>query len=256
MTISAEVVPVRALRDNYIWMIVDDAARTVWAVDPGEAEPVLHFIKKRNLVLSGILLTHHHGDHAGGIPDLLKAAHVPVYASAKSPHAFVTHRLCEGDIAHCGTLQFEVLEIPGHTLDHAGYFGHGMLFSGDTLFSAGCGRVFEGTPAMMFATLKKLEKIAVLDPATKVYCGHEYTLANLRFAKTVEPENSDISKKITQVQNMACTLPSRLSDELLFNPFLRCEEPAVIRAAGQHAGRELSSSVEVFQVLREWKNGF
>lgn len=246
------IVPVCALRDNYIWMIQPSGSHAAWAVDPGEAGPVLRWLSLQSLDLGGILLTHHHADHAGGIPALLEAfPGIPVFASEKTPHACVSVRVHENERIECGPLCFQVMNIPGHTLDHVAFFGHEALFCGDTLFSAGCGRVFEGTPGMMFSTLNK---ITTLPAATRVYCGHEYTAANLQFAQQVEPHNSHIAEKIRMIHPGSCSLPSRLSDEMKINPFLRCEEAAVQQAVMQQAGYEPESLVEVFRILREWKN--
>ena len=169
------ITPVRAFKDNYIWMLHD--TKRAWVVDPGDAVPVIEVLQKQNLKLSGILLTHHHSDHSGGIPDLLNyAGNIPVYASRQTKISSVTHPVKENDEIKTKFGSFKALEIPGHTLDHIAFVGQGLLFCGDTLFSAGCGRVFEGTYVQMFAALSKLN---ALDADIKIYCGHEYTLANL-----------------------------------------------------------------------------
>jgi len=251
-----KIFALRALRDNYIWMITDAGTGTAWAVDPGIAAPVMTFLSENNLSLKGVLLTHHHADHSGGIHELQQSCDsLQVVGSPLSPFATLTDRLGEGSSVSCGSLKLQVIPIPGHTLDHQAYYGGGMLFSGDTLFSAGCGRIFEGTVPQMYASLQKL---AALPDATQIYCGHEYTAANLAFAETVEPQNRDIKNKIQALKKSEknCTLPSTLSDEKLFNPFLRCSEPAVVSAAERCAGRSLTDPVSVFGVLREWKNTF
>ena len=249
-----EIFPIPALQDNYIWALLDDDHSQVVIVDPGEASPVKKILAQHHLMLAGILITHHHLDHTNGVVDLLsKFDEVPVVASDKSPHEFVTHRVKDGDEIVVAHVRCKALAIPGHTLDHTAYYNEHepFLFTGDTLFSAGCGRIFEGSPEMMVASL---QKIAQLNDATKIYCGHEYTRANLKFAQTVEPNNLDIRDKLASIP--PCTLPSTLSEERLINPFLRCSEPEVIQAAKHHAGRTLATPVEVFAELRAWKSSF
>jgi hydroxyacylglutathione hydrolase len=251
------ITPIRALQDNYIWMITNNTDKA-WIVDPGEAQPVIDALKEKNLTLAGILVTHHHGDHSAGIPDLLDyAGNVPVYAGHKSALTTVTHRVKNGDKVDVLSTPFAAIEIPGHTLDHTAYYGDNILFSGDTLFSVGCGRVFEGTPEQMHASLQTL---AHLSDETKIYCGHEYTQSNLKFAEHVDADNHDIKKKIAaiekQLQINSCTLPSELREEKLVNPFLRCDDPNILRAVELYSGKTLKNPTEVFQYLREWKNNF
>lgn len=254
-----EIHPVNALRDNYIWVLVEASSRSAWAVDPGEASPLLAFCDEHGLTLKGVLLTHHHPDHSGGIEALkTRFPGLTLHGAKNSPVTSLTHRLEDGDTFHCGPFLFRALAIPGHTLDHMAFFGNHALFCGDTLFSGGCGRIFEGSPEMMYASLQKL---MALPQDTDVYCGHEYTLANLAFAAMVEPWNPATRAKIQQVlfegrQGNSCTLPSRLGDEITFNPFLRCEEREVIAAAETYAKKRLKTALEVFSVLREWKNHF
>ena len=252
-----DIFPVNALRDNYVWMLTEGSF--AWAVDPGEAEPVLAFLEKKSLPLQGILVTHHHADHTAGIPALLKRyPGIPVYASDKTPVIAVTHRLADGDVFSCGSVSFRGIAIPGHTLDHMAYLGDGALFAGDTLFSAGCGKIFEGTVEMMYASLQKL---MVLPPDTRLYCGHEYTLANLAFAAMLEPWNAPLLALIKQLllksrQGEHCTLPSTLQTEKEINPFLRCTVPAIIEVAEAHAKKKLATPGQVFGILRDWKNHF
>ena len=252
--------PVGAFSDNYIWLIDSPRAHgRVVAVDPGEAEPVIAELQRSGASLAAILLTHHHPDHIGGVPELLRRRPVPVIGPEDSRIAQRTLTVGDGkrcDLPDLG-LSFEILEIPGHTLSHIAFWGHGALFCGDTLFSAGCGRLFEGTPEQMNASLNKLRN---LPPETQVFCGHEYTAANLRFALTVDPANRaalEYQGSVARVRAQGDpTLPSTLGLEIQVNPFLRCDEPAVVRAAEAHAGKMLKEPAEVFGVLRAWKDQF
>ena len=249
-----EIFPIPALQDNYIWALLAADKHSIVIVDPGEAAPVLKVLAQKNLKLVGILITHHHWDHTNGVPDLLNAVGpFPIVASEQSSHDFVTHRVKDGDDVVIAHVHCKALSIPGHTLDHTAYFNQqeGFLFTGDTLFSAGCGRIFEGTPEMMYASLQKL---AQLGDDIKMYCGHEYTHVNLKFAQTVEPDNLAIRDKLASLPS--CTLPSTVGEEKLMNPFLRCGEQSVIQSAEQNAQHELATPGDVFSTLREWKNCF
>lgn len=250
------ITPIPAFHDNYIWMILHPGSSRVLIVDPGQAAPVIDVLKRENLKLGGILITHHHWDHTGGIEDLLQYQSVPVYGPVSLP--LVTDPVKEGDTLDFEepVCQFKVIEIPGHTLDHIAYVGEGALFCGDTLFTAGCGRLFEGSPEQMFHSL---ERLAALPQDTLVYCGHEYTEANLQFAKAVEPNNADILRRTDEVKlarsKNHVTVPADMSIELKTNPFLRSREPSVQAAAIQSAGKMLSEPLEVFAELRSWKDG-
>jgi hydroxyacylglutathione hydrolase len=256
--------PVRAFSDNYIWLI--ESPRTpgrVVAVDPGDAAPVVADLRRNGASLAAILLTHHHDDHIGGVKvllDLLGPVPVAGPDDTRIPLRTRTVRDAERcELPDLG-LSFEILAVPGHTLSHIAFWGHGALFCGDTLFSAGCGRMFEGTPTQMNASLNRLRD---LPQETLMFCGHEYTAANLRFALTVDPTNQtalDHQRTVARMQApggpTTPTLPSPLSLEIRINPFLRCDT-AVIRAAAEaYAGRPLPEASEVFAVLRAWKDGF
>ena len=252
-----EVVPVRAFKDNYVWALRNASHAAV--VDPGEARPVLDYLAREKLALAAILATHHHPDHVGGIAELLAAHRVPVYGPKNEPIATLTRAVSEGDTVSVPELgvQFSVLDIPGHTRAHIAYYGGGALFCGDTLFACGCGRLFEGTAEQMYASLQKLLK---LPDDTKVYCGHEYTLANIGFAKAVEPANAALKARESRDQKLRDagkpTLPSTLGEEKATNPFLRCLEPAVVESANKYLGARIADPVRVFAAIRDWKNRF
>lgn len=254
-----KIIPISAFKDNYIWLISIPNTQQVVIVDPGDAVPVLKFLQQHHLNLAGILITHHHWDHSNGIQELLSYYQVPVFGSANETVAGVDHLVQQGDrvaFSELG-LAFQVLDIPAHTKGHIAYYGHGIVFTGDTLFTGGCGRLFEGTAEQMVQSLKKL---SALPETTQVYCGHEYTENNLRFALTVEPKNQDIQRRMENTKQLRAqnlpTVPSTIHEEKLTNPFLRCVIPAVIQAAAKHAGHVLETPVAVFTTLREWKNNF
>jgi hydroxyacylglutathione hydrolase len=257
----AMIIPIRAFADNYIWTMREGASAVV--VDPGEAAPVLDYLDREGLSLTAVLATHHHNDHVGGIAALLQRFPVPVFGPARETIPGRTRALGEGDEVDVPGLpaRFRVLDIPGHTAGHIALFGDvggtPTLFCGDTLFAVGCGRLFEGTPAQMWRSLSSL---AVLPSATRVYCGHEYTLANIRFALAVEPDNAALHDRQQREQAKRDrgepTLPSTIGEERLTNPFLRVSVPAVKAAAERYAGRPLEGDVEAFAALRAWKNAF
>jgi hydroxyacylglutathione hydrolase len=250
-----DVVPLKALQDNYVWTLRNRTHAAV--VDPGEAGPVLAYLASENLTLAAILATHHHADHVGGIPALLEKWRVPVFGPKKEPIATLTNPVGGGDSVEIPELgaKFEVIDIPGHTRAHIAYYGLESLFCGDTLFACGCGRVFEGTPAQMLASLSKL---ATLPDATRVYCGHEYTVANIEFARKVDPGNVALAARERTARALRAagkpTLPSTLGEERATNPFLRAAEPAVIESANKYLGARVSDPVQVFAAIRDWKN--
>lgn len=248
-----------AFDDNYIWMLHDGLRVAV--VDPGDADPVNAALDAHGLQLAAILVTHHHPDHVAGIDELRPRLQGPVYGPARERIPAPFEPLAEGDRIEVLGLRFDVIEVPGHTAGHIAYVTHDegaspLLFCGDTLFSAGCGRLFEGTAAQMQASLARL---ATLPDTTRVCCTHEYTLSNLRFAAAVEPANADVAAHLRHCEALRAqqqmTLPSTLALERRINPFLRWSEPAVVDAAVAQ-GAPGRDPVAVFGALREWKNRF
>lgn len=251
LTISA--IPV--FQDNYIWLLVGDGNACA-VVDPGDAQPVIDELNKRGLELRYILLTHHHWDHAGGVPDLLAQFDAEVFGPDDARIAGSQHLCHEGDRIELPELNasFEVLEVPAHTTSHIAFYGEGMLFSGDTLFSIGCGRLFEGSPENM---QDAMDKLAALPADTRVYCGHEYTLSNCQFAVQVEPDNTELQSRFAEVQQFRAvgkiTLPSTIAIELAANPFMRTRKTAVIESARKR-NPDARPGAEVLAVIRSWKD--
>jgi hydroxyacylglutathione hydrolase len=252
-----EIVPLSAFQDNYIWTLRDRKSAAV--VDPGEARPVKEYLAREGLALVAILATHHHPDHVGGIAELVSMKKVPVFGPKGEPIPALTHPVGQDDKVEIPELaaSFSVLDIPGHTRAHVAYYGLGSLFCGDTLFACGCGRVFEGTPEQM---LHSLTKLAALPDETRVYCGHEYTLANIRFARAVDPHNAALAAREERVKQLRDagrpSLPSTLGEERATNPFLRCNEPVVVESANKYLGGRVADPVRVFAAIRDWKNKF
>jgi len=252
--------PIPAFDDNYIWLLFEPRSRQAFVVDPGDAAPVLATLQDMQLELAGILITHHHFDHTGGLEQLRQRFDPTIFGPRNPAIAGLTRQLESGDEVEVLGVRFQVLEVPGHTLDHIAYFHDGeqpLLFCGDTLFAGGCGRVFEGTPPMMHASLQAL---ADLPAITRVYCAHEYTLANLAFAQAVEPDNEQLARRVAEARTTRernePTVPSDIALELATNPFLRCGEPdllACLRAQGRLQGE---SAVDVFATVRGWKDNF
>ena len=253
-----KVDPIPAFSDNYIWLLSHENSACV--VDPGDAQPVIDCLESRGLTLTDILITHHHFDHVGGL-DALVERYAPVIYGPNNPGIEqITRRVAAGDRVSVLGSDFQVLEVPGHTLDHIAFFRDGddpLLFCGDTLFAGGCGRVFEGTPEMMHASLQRL---AVLPEATRIYCAHEYTLANLAFAAAVEPGNSALQERIRAAEALRAadtpTVPSQIGLELATNPFLRCQESALLDSLAAQGRLSGQTGPEVFATVRGWKDNF
>jgi len=249
------VTAIPAFTDNYIWLIHGEGTQCA-IVDPGDPVPVMETLQREGLDLRYILLTHHHPDHIGGMPELKKYSGASVFGPRDQRITGVDHVLQEGDIAHLPELglEFAVLEVPGHTSTHIVFWGHGSLFCGDTLFSVGCGRLFEGTAEQMQSSL---DKLAALPPSTRVYCGHEYTRANCKFALAVEPDNLALQRKSEAVERLRargeCTLPGLLEEELAVNPFLRSRAQPVIQAARTRDPRA-TAGAGTLAVIRSWKD--
>lgn len=247
-----------AFTDNYIWLLQDHATRRCAVVDPGDAAPVQAWLDAHpGWVLSDILVTHHHHDHVGGVQALKNVTQARVYGPASENIPARDVALGDDDRISVLGLDFDVYAVPGHTLGHIAYYHHGLLFCGDTLFAAGCGRLFEGTPEQMHRSLGRL---AALPEDTLVYCTHEYTLSNLKFAAAVEPDNPDITARLEKVTRQrsdgVITLPSTLALEKLTNPFLRTTETSVKQKADERNGQRNGTPSEVFAALRAWKDKF
>ena len=251
-----DVIRIPAFKDNYIWLL--RKAATAVVVDPGDARPVLELLEREELTLASILVTHHHHDHQGGVAELLTHYPAAVFGPAAESITGITQPLHGGETIGLPSLgvDFRVFAVPGHTLGHLAYYGGGALFCGDTLFGAGCGRLFEGSPLQMHDSLQGL---ALLPDSTAVYCAHEYTEANLRFALAVEPGNRQLRRRVDDVAVMRAkgwaTVPSTMALEKATNPFLRCSEPEIVASAQTRVRRALSAA-EVFAALREWRNSF
>ncbi len=253
------LIPIPAFADNYLWLLHDGQFAVV--VDPGDPVPVQRVLHEHGLKLNAILVTHHHADHTGGVDTLRIATGAKVFgpASENIPKPFAPLR--EGDCIQALGLDFHIIDVPGHTSGHISYFtqemnGKPLLFCGDTLFSGGCGRLFEGTPAQM---LSSLDKLAALPGNTVTCCTHEYTLNNLRFAMTVDPDNLMLARYQASCEKLReqhqPTLPTSIAQELLINPFLRTRQPALVSSA-QHFDAAARDEVSVFTAIRQWKNQF
>ena len=247
------IIPISAFDDNYIWLLHN--GRDAVVVDPGDAAPVLRTLKKLQLDLKTILITHHHSDHIHGVPALLERYPAQVFAPQYEQYTFKHQALAEDDVIELPEFgqKFKVMWLPGHTLGHIAYVNDEHLFCGDTLFGAGCGRLFEGTPAQMFNSLNRLKE---LNASTKVYCTHEYTAKNIAFALTLEPDNQDLIERKNAVQTLRAnnlpSLPSTIALELKTNPYLRCNQAAIFKNSHAENADELS----VFTTIRALRNHY
>ncbi len=255
---ALSVQPIHALRDNFIWLLRDSQSGAVAVVDPSEAAPVEAALAERGWRLTHILNTHHHGDHTGGNLALKAASGCTIVGPAADRERIpgIDVAVADGDTYRFGDETAQVFDVPGHTRGHIAFFfpSAPALFSGDTMFSLGCGRLFEGTPAQMWNSLSKFKR---LPPATLVYCGHEYTQSNARFALSVDPDNAALKARAAEVDGLRTqgrnTVPSILGDEIAANPFLRADQPALAKAAGLTPGAD---PVAVFAAIRAAKDNF
>jgi hydroxyacylglutathione hydrolase len=254
---TLKVTAIPAFTDNYIWLI-STGGNSCAVVDPGAAEPVLQVLEKNGLDLKFILITHHHADHTGGMRRLQAMSGAEIYGPHDTRIQGQSREFSEGETVKLPQLglEFEVIEVPGHTSTHIAFYGHGSLFCGDTLFSAGCGRLFEGSPQQM---QDSLDKFASLPRQTDVYCAHEYTQSNCEFALAVEPNNSALIKRTDEVSALRLagkpTIPSKLGEELEVNPFLRCRQEKVVLAARERRAG-VRPGAETLAVIRAWKDSF
>ncbi|MCP3674827.1 MAG: hydroxyacylglutathione hydrolase [Gammaproteobacteria bacterium] len=253
------IITIPAFDDNYIWLIHQEENNNCVVVDPGDDEPVMEVLNKLQLNLEAILITHHHPDHTGGVKQLVAATGASVYGPANEDIKELDYRLSEKDTVNLdkSALSFSVFDVPGHTKGHIAYLTEDALFSGDSLFAGGCGRIFEGTAEQMYQSLTKL---SLLPADTRIYCAHEYTEGNLNFALAVEPENNDLVDRINEVKkkraNGQSTVPSLMHVEHATNPFLRSQQKSVMKVAESRLGKVPSSEIETFSSIRSWKDSF
>jgi len=245
--------------DNYVWVLQNEQDPRVAIVDPGDGVAVVGALDLKQLTPAAVLLTHHHADHVGGVDEIVEQRNLPVFGPASESIPDVDRPMSDGDTVPIPEIGIElaVIDVPGHTAGHVAYLGEGFTLCGDTLFAGGCGRIFEGTTQQMYDSLQRL---AALDLDTAVYCAHEYTVANLRFALEVEPNNIGLQQRLAIADRLRAdgepTVPSTIGDELATNPFLRGHVSEVRAAAEEFSGRPLLAEVEVFAAVRTWKDGW
>jgi len=253
------IIPIPAFNDNYIWCIIHQPSNDCIIIDPGDATPVLKTVTKLKLNLIAILITHHHFDHTGGIARLTQDHRLKIYGPTSEKIKAITEPVNDGDVVSPGVNwpAFRVIATPGHTLDHICYFANQWLFCGDTLFTAGCGRLFEGNPAQMLNSLCTLSQLPI---NTEVYCAHEYTMKNLLFAKSLEPNNQQLLERFTLTQALRKankpTVPATLEVELATNPFLRCHLPQLQQAIAAKTGHQKLNTLETFTYIRQLKDKY
>ena len=251
------VEPIKAFTDNYIWLVSTNEGSIV--IDPGESKNIQKLIDNNTIDLKGILITHHHYDHTNGLSELVKINELEVYGPVNNIDG-INHRLNDKDKISIIGIDFDVISIPGHTLDHIGFYSananNPILFCGDTLFAGGCGKIFEGTYEQMFHALKKITK---LPKNTNIYCGHEYTLSNLKFALEADDTNKELIEEFKKVENKINSnipsLPTTLDKELKVNPFLRCDNINIQNKIIEKF-KVSNNELEVFTALRKWKDNF
>ena len=258
-----QVTPIHAFRDNYIWCITRKDTNECIIVDPGDASPVIAYCEQHNKKICAILITHHHADHIGGVSGLVHSQYMvsnaTIYGPEETPCSHINHRCREGEQIDIPPLNItlSILEVPGHTMDHIAYYNQDWLFCGDTLFSCGCGRLFEGTPEIMFHSLRKIH---ALDDNTQVFCAHEYTQSNIDFALTIEPNNTALQQYANHVkrlrENQQETLPSTIGLEKDVNPFLRWHDAQLKENLSRHWQCEVSDDIETLAMTRRWKDTF
>jgi len=251
--------PLPSLSDNYIWVIINTINSTAVIIDPGAAAVCVNYLKQQNIRPVAILATHRHWDHVDGIERLVQKYDIPVFGPATEYIPCLTKPLTSNDSFSIPELKldFQVMDLSGHTAGHIGYLTDNMLFCGDTLFSAGCGRLYDGTAEQLHATI---QRIAKLPPETTIYCGHEYTLDNLRFAQAVEPDNAAVQSRVEEVEALRAknlpSLPSSLENEMRYNPFLRTDKENIMKTVAQHSGQKIDNSEDCFRYLRLLKDRF
>ena len=251
--------PLPSLSDNYIWLIINDENSSAIIIDPGSSEPCTHFLEQEGIKPVAILVTHRHWDHVNGIEKLVHEYNIPVYGPSTEYIPCLTKALKPDDSFNIGgfDLRFNVIDLSGHTAGHIGYLTEGMFFCGDTLFSGGCGRLFDGTAAQLHASL---QRILELPRDLTIYCTHEYTVDNLHFAQTVEPDNEEIQIRLDEAlalrEKHQPTLPITINQEVSYNPFLRTDKESIRHAVARHSGQKIENSEDCFRYLRMWKDGF